>query len=134
MNYLSFFYLLIFDFVLMAYNYLYADILNVSDDYYTIQEAIDASQDIDTVLVAQGIYYENLIIEKNITLTSNAMYDDLTEWVEYSYIFGEYQLLNDNIENTLINGSNDTNGEDTIWRLDISNYENKNKLIAIEND
>ena len=29
---------------------------------------------------------------------------------------------------------NDTNGEDTIWRLDISNYENKNKLIAIEND
>ena len=29
---------------------------------------------------------------------------------------------------------NNTNGEDTIWRLDISNYENKNKLIAIEND
>ena len=29
---------------------------------------------------------------------------------------------------------NDSNGEDTIWRLDISNYENKNKLIAIEND
>ena len=28
----------------------------------------------------------------------------------------------------------DTNGEDTIWMLDISNYENKNKLIGIEND
>jgi hypothetical protein len=29
---------------------------------------------------------------------------------------------------------NDTNGEDTIWRLDISNYENQNKFIGIEND
>ena len=29
---------------------------------------------------------------------------------------------------------NDTNGEDTIWRLDISNYENKNKFIVVEND
>ena len=29
---------------------------------------------------------------------------------------------------------NNTNGEDTIWRLDISNYENQNKFIGIEND
>ena len=29
---------------------------------------------------------------------------------------------------------NDSNGEDTIWRLDISNYENKNKFIGIQND
>jgi predicted enzyme involved in methoxymalonyl-ACP biosynthesis len=29
---------------------------------------------------------------------------------------------------------NDTNGEDTIWKLDISNYENKNKFIRTEND
>jgi FkbH-like protein len=29
---------------------------------------------------------------------------------------------------------NNTNGEDTIWRLDISNYENKNKFIVVEND
>jgi len=29
---------------------------------------------------------------------------------------------------------NDTKGEDTIWRLDISNYENQNKFIGIEND
>ena len=29
---------------------------------------------------------------------------------------------------------NESNGVDTIWRLDISNYENKNKLIGIKND
>jgi FkbH-like protein len=28
----------------------------------------------------------------------------------------------------------ETNGEDTIWKLDISNYENKNKFIGVSND
>jgi FkbH-like protein len=28
----------------------------------------------------------------------------------------------------------DTNDEDTIWKLDISNYENKNKFIGVKND
>ena len=28
----------------------------------------------------------------------------------------------------------ETNSEDTIWKLDISNYENKNKFIVINND
>ena len=28
----------------------------------------------------------------------------------------------------------DTNSEDTVWKLDISNYENKNKFIEVIND
>ena len=86
----------------------YSTIINVPADYSTIQEGIDASLGGDTVPVNQGIYYENLILEKTIILASNALFDDLTEWYEYSLIFSQYEITNDNIGNTVINGSSAT--------------------------
>ncbi len=49
-----------------------AETINVPDDHETIQEAINASEDGDTVLVAAGEYVENITIEeREITVIGN---------------------------------------------------------------
>ncbi|HOP07332.1 MAG TPA: NosD domain-containing protein [candidate division Zixibacteria bacterium] len=45
-----------------------ADIINVPDDYATVQGGINAANDDDTVLVAAGTYEERVEIDKKITL------------------------------------------------------------------
>ena len=66
-------------FLILLNSLLLSDIFNVpSDQYPTIQSGIDVAQDGDTVLVNQGIYYENLKITRSITLASHAIFDDLT--------------------------------------------------------
>ena len=69
--------------------------INIPSDYTTIQEGINASYDGDTVLIAQGTYYENLILENEIVLASHAINDDLnSDW-----------LNNVNIQETIISGA-----------------------------
>ena len=74
-----------------------ANTINIPEDYSTIQAGIDASSDGDTVLVAQGIYVENLVLEKEIVLASHAINDDLDDWMN-----------NENIQNTKIIGNEPT--------------------------
>ena len=52
-----------------------ATTINIPADYPTIQEGIYASVDGDTVLVADGVYYENLSINREITLASHFIID-----------------------------------------------------------
>ena len=61
-----------FLFIYLFLTNLPATTINIPADYATIQEGIDASQDGDIVLIAQGTYHENLTINKEITLTSTA--------------------------------------------------------------
>ena len=81
----------------VLFSVLCATTINIPSDYTTIQEGIDASVDGDTVLIAQGTYYENLILEKEIALASHAINDDLgSDWLD-----------NVNIQETVISGAQD---------------------------
>jgi len=62
-----------------------ANILNVPDDFDTIQEAINAAEDEDTVLVSPGTYFENINFESKaivvaslILITGDEAYIDST--------------------------------------------------------
>ena len=90
--------------VLLLSSIYYSDVIHVPGDHATIQEGINASVNFDTVIVAQGIYYENIILGKDIVLASNAIYDELgADW-----------QANENINNTVISG--DHNGSAMIIR------------------
>jgi parallel beta-helix repeat protein len=43
-------------------------VIKVPDDFPTIQEAINAAENGNTILVAEGVYYENIVIDKSLTL------------------------------------------------------------------
>ena len=76
---------------------LLGSIIRVPEDYSTIQQGINNANEGDTVLVNNGQYYENIVLSKQILLTSYAVFSDLqSNWFE----------TNEHVLNTTIYGYN----------------------------
>jgi predicted outer membrane repeat protein len=66
-----------------------AAVINIPDDFEIIQEAIDESENGDTVLVQPGVYYENLVInDRTITIGSLFITTEDTSYIDSTVIDG----------------------------------------------
>ena len=71
----------------------YGQIINVPGDQPTIQDAINASVDGDTVLVADGLYYENIDFSgKGIVVASHYILDHDTSHITHTIINGSQSI------------------------------------------
>jgi predicted outer membrane repeat protein len=92
-----------------------ATIINVPDDYETIQEGIDASVDGDTVRVAPGTYVENIeISQKNIVVGSWFLDDSDPSYIPTTIIDGGHAgsvvIVANGIDDAVITGFTIQNG------------------------
>lgn len=104
----------------------HATIINIPADYGTIQEGIDASVNGDTVLVAEGTYYENIIYKgKKIVVTSNFLLDNDPSHIFNTIIDGSQpydpdsascvRIINGEDSTAVLQGFTITNGAGTLW-------------------
>ncbi len=95
-----------------------ADTIHVPDDYLTIQSAIDAAVNGDIVLIATGLYYENLEINsKTITLASEYLDSNDEQDIFQTIIDGGGQttlIITSSAKDTTVIGLTFRNAEDGI--------------------
>lgn len=94
---------------------LMGNIINVPSDFLLIQEGLDFALEGDTILVEAGTYQENLVINKNITLTSNYLFNGNINTINETVIDGNSQtgvLIQNTNESTKIIGFTVCNADD----------------------
>jgi hypothetical protein len=110
----------------------FATVINIPDDYPTIQEGINASTDGDTVLVAPDTYFENINFSgKNIVVASNFILDGDPAYIANTIIDGSQPRHPDTASCVLMVSGEDssamligftlTGGRGTVWQ-DIHNH------------
>lgn len=104
----------------------YATIIKVPEDWPTIQQAITASLDGDTVLVASNTYHENINFNgKNILLTSYFLFDHDLSYITNTVIDGSQPIAPDTAScvlfisgedsSAILQGFTLTGGKGTRW-------------------
>ncbi len=103
-----------------------ADIIHIPADAPTIQQGIDQAQTGDTVLVAEGTYYENISFKgKAITVASEFLMDADTSHISKTIIDGSQHtnpdsgtvvyFVNGETKNSVLFGFTITGGSGTDW-------------------
>ena len=111
----------LFGLILLFGPVLFANIINVPDDYPTIQEGINAAIDADTVLVYPGIYYENIDFNgKNITVSSLYITTEVDSFIHQTIIDGNQngsvvKAVSGESSSTLLCGFTIQNGSGTYY-------------------
>lgn len=81
-------------------NLLFAEQILVPQEYTTIQSAIEASVDGDSVIISPGNYEEHLeVIEKDITIASLYLLNGDTAYIDSTIISGEWFIGQINVQN-----------------------------------
>jgi parallel beta-helix repeat protein len=73
--------------------------IDVPDDYLTIQEAINNSDEGDTIFVKSGTYFENLVINKSVSLIGENSYSTIIDG-NYTKVYEVIRITSDNVKIT----------------------------------
>ncbi|MGD0591939.1 MAG: right-handed parallel beta-helix repeat-containing protein [Bacteroidota bacterium] len=117
---------LLFALMLMSTHFLLSKILHVPQEYLTIQSAINAAHNSDTILISEGMYYENIrYYGKGIVVASNYMYTKDWHTVQNTIINGStcvnkdtastVQFLDREDSTAILDGFTITGGTGTLW-------------------
>lgn len=112
--------------ILFVFSISNANTIKVPQDFATIQAAINASTNGDTVLVASGTYYENINFNgKNIVLTSNYGVTGDASYIKNTIINGStpvhpdtascVRIISGEDSTAVLQGFTLTNGKGTKW-------------------
>ena len=114
--------------LILLFNLIHSQIKNVPQDYSTIQEAINAAVDSDTILVSEGTYYENINFRgKSIVVASNYIFNNDPQTIFNTIIDGSkftnldsasvVSLLSGEDSNTVLEGFTITGGKGTSFQF-----------------